>query len=143
MRETDNMQIEYEIGEIREVASRVVDYLMQQTNRIVLMEGEMGAGKTTLTKAICGIMGADEDEVNSPTFAIVNEYDSREGIIYHFDFYRLKNQMEAVDFGFLDYLATNRWCFMEWSEKVVDLLPEEIVTIRIETISESKRKITI
>jgi len=137
------MQIEYEIGDIAEAAKRVADYLASQASRIVLMEGEMGAGKTTLTKEICGVMGADVDEVNSPTFAIVNEYDSREGVIYHFDFYRLKNQSEAIDFGLFDYLDSGRWCFMEWSEKVEALLPDECVVVRIEVLEENKRRITI
>lgn len=137
------MQIEYNLNDISGVAAQVVDLLKSQGCRIVLMEGEMGAGKTTLTKAICGLMGADEDEVNSPTFAIVNEYDVPGDLIYHFDFYRIKNQTEAIDFGLFDYLDSGRWCFMEWSEKVADLLPDETITIRIEIVSETKRRITI
>lgn len=137
------MQIEYEIEDINNVAGKVVELLKSQPCRIVLMEGEMGAGKTTLTKAICGLMGADEDEVNSPTFAIVNEYDVPGDVIYHFDFYRIKNQTEAIDFGLFDYLDSGRWCFMEWSEKVTDLLPDETVTVRIDIVSETNRRITI
>lgn len=137
------MQIEYNLNDISGVAAQVVDLLKSQGCRIVLMEGEMGAGKTTLTKAICGLMGADEDEVNSPTFAIVNEYDVPGDLIYHFDFYRIKNQTEAIDFGLFDYLDSGRWCFMEWSEKVTDLLPDETITIRIEIVSETNRRITI
>ena len=137
------MQIEYNINEIKEAAEKVVEFLKVQTCRIVLMEGEMGAGKTTLTKAVCGLMGADEDEVTSPTFAIVNEYDVSGDLIYHFDFYRIKNQTEAIDFGLFDYLDSGRWCFMEWSERVADLLPDETVTVRIEIVSETNRRITI
>ncbi len=137
------MQIEYNINEIKEAAEKVLDFLKGQTCRIVLMEGEMGAGKTTLTKAVCGLMGADEDEVTSPTFAIVNEYDISGDLIYHFDFYRIKNQTEAIDFGLFDYLDSGRWCFMEWSERVASLLPDETVTIRIEMITETNRRITI
>lgn len=137
------MQIEYNINEIKEAAEKVLDFLKGQTCRIVLMEGEMGAGKTTLTKAVCGLMGADEDEVTSPTFAIVNEYDISGDLIYHFDFYRIKNQTEAIDFGLFDYLDSGRWCFMEWSERVASLLPDETVTIRIEIITETNRRITI
>lgn len=137
------MQIEYNLNDISGVAAQVVDLLRSQSCRIVLMEGGMGAGKTTLTKAICGLMGADEDEVNSPTFAIVNEYDVPGDLIYHFDFYRIKNQTEAIDFGLFDYLDSGRWCFMEWSEKVTDLLPDETITIRIEIVSETNRRITI
>lgn len=137
------MQIEYDLNDISGAAAQVADLLKNQSCRIVLMEGEMGAGKTTLTKAICGLMGADEDEVNSPTFAIVNEYDVPGDLIYHFDFYRIKNQTEAIDFGLFDYLDSGRWCFMEWSEKVADLLPDETITIRIEIVSETKRRITI
>lgn len=137
------MQIEYSIDEIGGAARQVAELLKGQACRTVLMEGEMGAGKTTLTKAICGVMGADEDEVSSPTFALVNEYDSQEGTIYHFDFYRLKSQSEAVDFGLFDYIDSGRWCFMEWSEKIASLLPDECVTVRIEIISENIRRITI
>lgn len=137
------MQIEYSIDEIGGAARQVAEWLKGQACRTVLMEGEMGAGKTTLTKAICGVMGADEDEVSSPTFALVNEYDSQEGTIYHFDFYRLKSQSEAVDFGLFDYIDSGRWCFMEWSEKIASLLPDECVTVRIEIISENIRRITI
>jgi len=137
------MQIEYNIEEIDNVATQVAEWLMGQERRIVLMEGEMGAGKTTLTKAICGVMGADEDEVNSPTFAIVNEYDVPGDVIYHFDFYRIKSEREAVDFGLFDYLDSGRWCFMEWSERVEALLPEDTVTLNIEVISESRRRINL
>lgn len=137
------MQIEYDIEDIENVGRRVAETLKGQQCRVVLMEGEMGAGKTTLTKAICGAMGADVDEVNSPTFAIVNEYDSNEGVIYHFDFYRIKNQAEAIDFGLFDYLDSGCWCFMEWSEKVEQLLPDECVVIRVEILNEKVRRITI
>ena len=137
------MQIEYDIEDIENVGRRVAETLKGQQCRVVLMEGEMGAGKTTLTKAICGAMGADVDEVNRPTFAIVNEYDSNEGVIYHFDFYRIKNQAEAIDFGLFDYLDSGCWCFMEWSEKVEQLLPDECVVIRVEILNEKVRRITI
>lgn len=137
------MQIEYNIEEIDRVAKEVADYLKGQSCRIVLMQGEMGAGKTTLTKAVCAVMGADEDEVNSPTFSIVNEYASDEGVIYHFDFYRIKTQNEAIDFGLFDYIDSGRWCFMEWSEKVLELLPDETITIKVTVISETIRKISI
>lgn len=137
------MQIEYNIEEIDRVAKEVADYLKRQSSRIVLLEGEMGAGKTTLTKAVCGAMGADEDEVNSPTFSIVNEYDSDVGVIYHFDFYRIKTQNEAIDFGLFDYIDSGRWCFMEWSEKVIELLPDETITVKVMVISETIRKISI
>ena len=137
------MTIEYNISEINTVAQRVAEHLMGQGCRIILMEGEMGAGKTTLTKAICAAMGADADEVNSPTFSIVNEYDSNEGVIYHFDFYRIKSPREAVDFGLFDYLDSHRWCFMEWSERISDLLPDEVVTVRISIIDDDVRRIEI
>jgi len=137
------MQIEYNIEEIDNVGQRVKEALMEQPCRIVMMEGEMGAGKTTLTKAICGAMGADMDEVNSPTFAIVNEYDIPGDVIYHFDFYRIKTPTEAIDFGLFDYMDSGRWCFMEWSEKVEGLLPDETVMIKIEILNEKERRITI
>lgn len=134
------MTFEYDIAEIDSCARTVLENLR---GRIVRFEGAMGAGKTTLIKAIAGAMGARQDEVNSPTFSIVNEYPSRLGTIYHFDFYRIKNEREAIDLGLFDYIDSGAYCFMEWAELVENLLPDEVETVRIEHSSPTKRVITI
>ena len=99
--------------------------------RVYAFYGQMGAGKTTFIKALCKQMGV-EDVVNSPTFAIVNVYESGSGEeIYHFDCYRLKNLQEALDLGAEEYLYSGNYCFIEWPEMIENLLPDTTVNIRI------------
>ena len=94
--------------------------------------GKMGVGKTTLIKELCAALGV-EDNVCSPTFAIVNEYSDREGKpVYHFDFYRLKNLSEAYDIGYEEYFYSGCYCFTEWTEKIEELLPECYVRVEME-----------
>ncbi|MCM1108602.1 MAG: tRNA (adenosine(37)-N6)-threonylcarbamoyltransferase complex ATPase subunit type 1 TsaE [Clostridium sp.] len=94
--------------------------------------GQMGAGKTTFIKAVCECLGV-EDVINSPTFAIVNEYRSATGeLIYHFDFYRIRKLEEVYDMGYEDYFYSGALCFIEWPELVEELLPEDAVKVRIE-----------
>ena len=110
---------------------------------VVLFRGGMGAGKTTLTKSLCKALEV-EDNVCSPTFAIVNEYFSQKiGTIYHFDFYRIKNLQEAIDIGFDDYIFSGNYCFMEWCENISPLLPDEITEIKIEVQQNDSRLITV
>ena len=104
--------------------------------------GQMGAGKTTLIKAICQQLGVTE-EANSPTFAIVNEYESQKGAIYHFDFYRINRPEEALDFGLFDYFDSGNICLMEWPECIEPLLPDDTIKIQISVIDDNTRKITI
>lgn len=93
--------------------------------------GKMGVGKTTLIKELCAALGV-EDNVCSPTFAIVNEYVSGAGEpVYHFDFYRLKTLAEAYDLGYEEYFYSGCYCFTEWTEKVEELLPESYVRVEI------------
>jgi len=99
--------------------------------KVWLFSGEMGAGKTTLIKAVCEQLGVREG-MSSPTFSIVNEYDRQEGgKIYHFDFYRLKNEQEAFDIGAEEYFESGNFCFIEWPEKIPSLIPSQHVNIRI------------
>ncbi|MBO5181822.1 MAG: tRNA (adenosine(37)-N6)-threonylcarbamoyltransferase complex ATPase subunit type 1 TsaE [Paraprevotella sp.] len=104
--------------------------------------GQMGAGKTTFIKAICECLGV-EDVINSPTFAIVNEYRSATGeLIYHFDFYRIKKLEEVYDMGYEDYFYSGALCFIEWPELVEELLPEDAVKVRIEEDEAGGRLVT-
>jgi len=106
-----------------------------EDNTVFAFRGEMGAGKTTFIKAVCEVLGVD-DEVNSPTFAIVNEYRSATAeLIYHFDCYRIKELEEALDFGFEDYMDSGALCLIEWPENVEELLPGDVVNVKI-TVNE-------
>lgn len=106
--------------------------------KIFIFEGGMGAGKTTFIKALCAQLGVS-DVVNSPTFSIVNEYAAADGIIYHFDFYRIKNLQEAYDIGYEEYFYSGNRCLIEWPELVAELLPESYIKIEITIISPTQR----
>jgi tRNA threonylcarbamoyladenosine biosynthesis protein TsaE len=112
-------------------------------HRIMAFYGAMGAGKTTFIKALCKAMGV-EDEVNSPSFAIVNEYHTPDDdtIIYHFDFYRLKSVEEALDIGYEEYVFSGNYCFMEWPEKIEPILPEERLDVLIEENEDGTRSVS-
>jgi len=103
--------------------------------------GAMGAGKTSFIKAICEELGV-EDVINSPTFAIVNEYAlPKGGSIYHFDFYRINKIEEAYDMGYEEYFYSGEYCFIEWPEMIESLLPENCTKVYIDELHEGKRKI--
>jgi len=106
--------------------------------------GKMGAGKTTFIKALCKLLGV-EDEVNSPTFAIINEYRSQTTaeLIYHFDFYRIKKLEEVYDLGYEDYFYSGALCFIEWPELVEELLPLDAKKVTITENSDGSRTITL
>lgn len=98
---------------------------------IWLFEGEMGAGKTTIIKAVCKELGVT-DQVSSPTYSIVNEYINKDNSpIYHFDFYRLNNEEEALDIGIEEYFYSGNYCFIEWSSKIPSLIPKKYAKIEI------------
>jgi tRNA threonylcarbamoyladenosine biosynthesis protein TsaE len=111
-------------------------------NRIFLFKGDMGAGKTTFIKAICENLGV-KDGVTSPTFAIVNEYVGASSKIYHFDFYRLKTQTEALDMGCEEYFYSGNYCFIEWPEKIPDMLPPHYTDVTIKVLSDNNREISV
>lgn len=111
-------------------------------NKVFLFFGEMGAGKTTLIKAICEALGV-ETAVSSPTFSLVNEYEYPEGLIYHFDCYRLKSPTEALDFGIEEYLYSGEYCLVEWPEKIEGLWPEAYVKVSVKVDDGGNRQITI
>ena len=111
-------------------------------NKLVAFFAPMGAGKTTFTTAVCKVLGVSEDAVSSPTFAIVNEYLSGSGeLIYHFDFYRIKNIGEALDIGYYDYIDSGCLCFMEWPELIESILPDDTVKVCIEEEADGSRLI--
>ena len=112
-------------------------------NTVFAFHGNMGAGKTTFIKAICENLGVD-DVINSPTFAIVNEYRSESGeLIYHFDFYRINKEEEAFDFGYEDYFYSGSLCFIEWPERVKSLLPHDVVNVTIEELEDGSRNVQV
>lgn len=116
-----------------EALTEVSDYLISQRNEadVIAFYGSMGAGKTTLIKNLCHRMGVT-DEVNSPTFAIVNEYATMEGeSVYHFDFYRIKKLEEAYDIGFENYFYSGNLCLIEWPEMIESLLPDHHIRVNI------------
>ena len=116
--------------------------LLEQSgkNKIFAFYGSMGAGKTTIIKAICQTLGA-VDIVSSPTFTLVNEYKTSSGeSLYHIDFYRIRKQEEVYDFGLEEYLTGDMYCFMEWPELIEEILPEETIKVRI-SVDENEQRI--
>ena len=105
--------------------------------------GEMGAGKTTLVKAICDQLGAT-DSMSSPTFSLVNEYETASQVpIYHFDFYRIENEQEAMDIGVDEYFYSGHYCFIEWPERATNLIPDHHVEISIKLVNANRRVINL
>ncbi|MCJ0741759.1 tRNA (adenosine(37)-N6)-threonylcarbamoyltransferase complex ATPase subunit type 1 TsaE [Pedobacter montanisoli] len=123
--------------ELNEVAKSLLKFAQGQ--KFIVFEGDMAAGKTTFIKAFCKALGS-EDIINSPTFSIVNEYDSTHGIIFHFDFYRLKNIQEAYDIGYEEYFYSNLYCLVEWPQKVEELLPDHYIKVKIDLYGPSGRR---
>lgn len=114
--------------ELPEAARQFVNAM--DSHLVFAFYGGMGAGKTTFIRAICKELGVQET-VTSPTFAIVNEYQAKDGKVYHFDFYRIRGLSEAYDMGFEDYLYSGHVCFIEWPELVEELLPEDTIRVMI------------
>ena len=124
------------------IGKKIIKYSNKKSN-IFTFEGEMGVGKTTLIKIILKHLKV-KDLVKSPTFSIVNEYlTSDNKIIYHFDFFRIKDKIEVINIGFEDYLDSSNYCFIEWPNNIKNLLPNDINKIMMEYVSETKRKIII
>ena len=127
------------LNELDKVAEAVVESLNGRS--VVALDAPMGAGKTTLVSRIAAYLGA-EDDVTSPTFAIVNQYEGKR-TIYHFDMYRIERIEEALDFGSEVYLSSGELCLVEWPEKIEALLPEDTMVVKIEILSDTARRFVI
>ena len=134
-------EIIYNIYELSSTAQKII---YESQSQIICLYGAMGAGKTTLTKALVKELGGS-DVGSSPTFGIVNEYHLKSGGLlgYHFDFYRLNDEIEALDLGFEDYLNQDVWLFIEWPEKISSFLPEGTMDIHIEILDHETRALLI
>jgi tRNA threonylcarbamoyladenosine biosynthesis protein TsaE len=135
------MEIKIEsLEKIREAARQFIDN-MGDAN-VFALYGKMGAGKTTFIKAICEELGV-EDTVNSPTFAIVNEYTAGNGDpVYHFDFYRIKKLEEVYDMGYEEYFDSGNICLIEWPELIDELLPDDVVKVNITVNDDDTRTVS-
>jgi tRNA threonylcarbamoyladenosine biosynthesis protein TsaE len=131
----------FQLEEIQDVAKEILQIVPK---KVLCLYGDMGVGKTTLVKAMVQQLGA-VDLANSPTFGLVNEYSDENDspLAYHFDFYRLNDEMEALDMGFDDYLNSDAWLFIEWPDKISNLLPEDAVRVFLHFIEESTRSIEL
>ncbi len=127
--------------QLHEVAAALLDSLDGRT--VVALRGEMGAGKTTLVRAVAEQLGAS-DQVTSPTFALVNQYEGAEGErIFHFDFYRIEDEREAFDLGYEEYFYSGDLCFVEWPEKIEGLMPDAVMEVRITVEGPTERSFEI
>jgi tRNA threonylcarbamoyladenosine biosynthesis protein TsaE len=123
------------INDLNHISKQLIEQI--GTTKVVLFNGEMGVGKTTLIKQLCKNLGVTEN-TSSPTFSIVNEYKTdRNQSVYHFDFYRIDNEQEALDFGYEDYFYSNSFCFIEWAEKIPNLIPvnHKVISIKIDDVN--------
>lgn len=134
------MDKNYSLADLQTIARNII---AEAKNKTLLFYGEMGVGKTTLIKEICKELGID-DIAHSPTFSLVNEYQSKEkGIVYHFDFYRIEDEEEAYNIGIEDYFYSNAWCLIEWPENIQNLLPLNSVEIHLTLLDDGQRNIQL
>lgn len=124
------------LSDLPQVAEKLLAFAGKE--KVFIFEGEMGAGKTTFIKQFCVHLGI-EDVVSSPTYSIVNEYESPNGSVYHFDFYRIKDIREAYDLGYEEYFYGGGICLIEWPERVAELLPETYIKVEISVVDENTR----
>jgi len=128
------------LKKLPEIAKKLITQFPEA--RVFAFYGKMGAGKTTFIQSVCRALGSG-DTVTSPTFALINEYNTvKNGSIFHFDFYRIKNLEEVFDLGYEDYLYSGSYCLIEWPELIEPLLPENIVRVTIEVDNDGMRTIS-
>lgn len=133
------MPVTYTLAEL----NKAVDYILENAkSKTLLFYGEMGAGKTTLIKALVKALGST-DQAASPTFSLVNQYETPSGPVFHFDFYRIEDENEAYDMGIEDYLNTDSWKFIEWPEKIQNLLDQNVQKLTISVEGEKLRTLNI
>ena len=134
------MNRDYDLTDIPTIAAQIIATVTEKT---LLFYGEMGVGKTTLIKEICSQLGVS-DNISSPTFSLVNEYQTiKNEQVYHFDFYRITDETEALDIGIDDYFYNNDWCLIEWPQNIKNLLPLNAIEIHISMAADGKRNILI
>lgn len=134
------MNTNYSLKELPQIASEII---ASASNKTLLFYGEMGVGKTTLIKEICKQLGV-LDNISSPTFSLVNEYKTnKNNTVFHFDFYRINDENEALDIGIEDYFFDNHWCLIEWPQNIKNLLPLDAIEIHLSILDDGKRNIHI
>ena len=134
------MNIIFSLDEINKVARQILE---KKPHKVILFHGEMGVGKTTLIKSLAKELGVN-GATSSPTFSLVNEYQNNENqLVYHFDFYRLNKETEALDMGADEYFYSGNWCFIEWPEKIPNLVPESHSVIQISLLPDGNRSLSL
>ena len=134
------MNIIFSLDEINKVARHILE---KKPHKVILFHGEMGVGKTTLIKSLAKELGVN-GATSSPTFSLVNEYQSTNNkTVYHFDFYRLNKETEAMDMGADEYFYSGNWCFIEWPEKIPNLVPESHSVIQISLLPDGNRSLSL
>ena len=134
------MNIIFSLDEINKVAQQILE---KKPHKVILFHGEMGVGKTTLIKSLAKELGVN-GATSSPTFSLVNEYQNNENqLVYHFDFYRLNKETEALDMGADEYFYSGNWCFIEWPEKIPNLVPESHSVIQISLLPDGNRSLSL
>ena len=143
---THSNMVVSQITSLDNIAEAAKEFIVQMGDETVYaFNGEMGAGKTTFINALCKALGVEDDTTNSPSFSIINEYrsDTTAELIYHFDLYRLESLEEAFDIGVEDYFDSGALCFLEWPERIEDILPNDTVRVNIIVNDDDTRTITI
>ena len=124
-----NQSQSFAINQVEQVATRLLENA--QNLNIWLFYGDLGAGKTTIIKSVCKQFGLPESVLSSPTFSIINEYQGKDCLVYHFDFYRMRNEAEILDLGLEEYFESESYCFVEWPERLGTLMPDKYFKISI------------
>ena len=135
------LQKEFTLEKIHTVAKEL--WNQYKSYKVWAFDAAMGTGKTTFIHALCDVLGV-KDAVGSPTFSIINQYQLADGyILYHLDLYRINDEEEAIQAGIEDVLYSGEYCMVEWPEKIPTLMPDNVLTVHLETVNELKRRITI